>query len=479
MRIKFLIALISMALLISACVKNTEDKSRKPNIIFIMADDLGYGDLGSYGGSRIQTPNLDKMAEDGIRFLNHYAGTSVCAPARSSLMTGLHTGHTQVRGNLQWEPYGQRPLNENTITLASTLKEAGYYTAMVGKWGLGVEGTSGDPLKQGFDYHLGYLCQVLAHNHSPAFIMENGVKIPLDNEVIWTDTAHWTKGLGSYPIVKKDFTQEIFTNKALEIIESKKDEPFFLYFSSIIPHDNGEAPKGKRYSDIPSFAPYENEDWTESEKGYAAMVTHLDKDVGKIMDKLKELGLEENTLVIFTSDNGGDSPDSFHEESNQPFRGHKRDLYEGGIRVPFIAHWKGKISAGRKSTHPSAFWDMLPTFNELAGLSLPQQTDGISIVPELIGQEQTTHGYLYFEFHEQGGKQAVIKDEWKLLRLQARNPDKTYLELFNIEEDISEANNLADQYPEKVDELLEIMKHSRVPSEDFPFGPIDEEVRLF
>ncbi len=462
-----------------SCSEKKSESEVKPNIIFIMADDLGYGDLGSYGGSRIQTPNLDKMAGDGIRFLNHYAGTSVCAPARSALMTGLHTGHTQVRGNLQWEPYGQRPLQENTVTLASSLKEAGYYTAMVGKWGLGVEGTSGDPLKQGFDYYLGYLCQVLAHNHSPAFIMENGVKIPLDNEVVWTDTSHWTNGLGSYPVVKKDFTQEIFTEKALEIIESKKDEPFFLYFSSIIPHDNGEAPKGKRYSDIPSFAPYEDKDWTESEKGYAAMVTHLDKDVGRILNKLKELGLEENTLVIFTSDNGGDSPDSFHEESNLPFRGHKRDLYEGGIRVPFLAYWKGKIAAGRESIHPSAFWDMLPTFHELAELPTPQQTDGISIFPELLGKDQPAHDHLYFEFHEQGGKQAVIKENWKLIRLQVRNPDKTHLELYNLNEDISESKNLVAQHPEKADELLEIIKHARVPSEDFPFGPVDEETVIF
>ena len=434
----------------------------KPNIIYIMADDLGYGDLGCYGGTLIKTPNLDRLAGEGIKFLNHYAGSSVSAPSRCVLMTGLHTGNWQIRGNMMWwEPYGQLPLEANTLTVGSMLKESGYQTAIIGKWGLGIEGTTGDPLNHGFDYSFGYLCQVLAHNHSPEFLIENGDKVYLENKVQYLDTTHWTRGLGSYPVEKKQFSQELFAEKALEFIETNSGNPFFLFLSVIIPHDNGEAPAGKRYSDIISFDPYTDMDWTESEKGYAAMITYLDKDIGKIMSKLESLGLDENTLVIFTSDNGGDSPDLFYDLSNLPFRGHKRDLYEGGIRVPFIARWKGKIEPGKESIHVSAFWDFLPTVAELAGIKVPETTDGISYLPELLGKKQKKHEYLYFEFHEQGGKQAVIKDGWKCIRLEAKNPEKSYLELYNLTEDISERNNLASKYPEKLAEMAGLMAGSR------------------
>lgn len=454
----------------AACSRQPEE-IRKPNIIYIMADDMGYNDLGCYGARRIKTPNLDRMAAEGIRFTQHYAGTSVCAPSRSVLMTGLHTGHTPVRGNLQWEPYGQFPLPENTVTVASLLKNAGYKTTLIGKWGLGVEGTPGDPLKQGFDSYYGYLCQVLAHNHAPEFLMENGQKVYLNNKVVWTDTAHWTKGLGSYPVEINQFSQELFTRKAIGFIEENRHNPFFMYLSVIIPHDNGEAPEGKRYSDIPSFEPYENENWTESEKGYAAMITYLDKDVGKIMDKLRELGIDKNTLVIFTSDNGGDSPYSFREESNYPFRGIKRDLYEGGIRVPFIAWWPGKILPGTVTGHISAFWDFLPTACDLAGIPSPTETDGISYLPTLIGKPQKKHDHLYFEFHEQGGKQAVIKDDWKLIRFNVKNRDRTAFELYNLATDMGEKNNLAGSMPEKVAELLPLLDKNHTESEWFKLMP--------
>ncbi len=443
----------------------------RPNIIYIMADDMGYNDLGCYGAPRIQTPNIDQMAAEGIMFTQHYAGTSVCAPSRSALMTGQQTGHTPIRGNMQWEPYGQLPLPENTVTIASLLQDAGYATTLIGKWGLGVEGTSGDPLSQGFDSYFGYLCQVLAHNHAHAYLMENGKKIELDNEVVWTDTSHWTNGLGSYPVEINQFSQELFTEKALDFIEENRNNPFFLYFPVIIPHDNGEAPQGKRYSDIPSFEPYEGKDWTESEKGYAAMITYLDNDVGKILNKLKELGLDENTIVIFTSDNGGDSPGSFHDESNQPFRGHKRDLYEGGIRIPFIARWPGKIQSGTKTGHASAFWDFMPTACDLAGIETPEISDGISYLPVLLGQSQEKHDHLYFEFHEQGGKQAVIRDNWKLIRLDVKDPEKTRLELYNLENDINEQNNLADVMPEKIAELFPLFEENHVESPFFELIP--------
>ena len=447
----------------ASCTKKGEEPL-KPNIIYIMADDMGYNDLACYGAPRIQTPNIDRMAAEGIRFTQHYAGTSVCAPSRSSLMTGQHTGHTPVRGNLQWEPYGQFPLPENTVTVASVLKNAGYKTALIGKWGLGVEGTSGDPLNRGFDSYYGYLCQVLAHNHAPEYLMDNGKKVYIGNKVQYTDTSHWTKGLGSYPLEIKQFSQELFTNRALDFIQENRENPFFLYLSVVIPHDNGEAQEGKRYSDIPSFEQYEKNDWTESEKGYAAMITYLDKEVGKILGKLNELGLDENTLVIFTSDNGGDAPDSFYSECNQPFRGHKRDLYEGGIRVPFIARWPGKIQPGNETNHVSAFWDFMPTVCELAGVEYPINTDGISYLPSLMGQSQLKHDHLYFEFHEQGGKQAVIKDNWKLIRLNVKTPELTSLELYKLDTDISEQNNLATEMPEKVAELMPLFRQNHVES---------------
>lgn len=451
--------------------KGLDSKIEKPNIIFIMADDMGYNDLGCYGAPRIQTPNIDRMAAEGIRFNRHYAGTSVCAPSRSVLMTGQHSGHTPVRGNLQWEPYGQFPLPENTVTVASLLKSAGYKTTLIGKWGLGVEGTSGDPLNQGFDSYYGYLCQVLAHNHAPEYLMDNGEKVYLGNKVSWTDTSHWTKGMGSYTTEIKQFSQELFTDWALKFIEENRDDPFFIYLSVVVPHDNGEAPEGKRYSGIPSFEPYEHQNWTESEKGYAAMITWLDTDVGKIMEKLKKMGLDENTLVIFTSDNGGDSPDSFYMESNQPFRGHKRDLYEGGIRVPFIARWPGKIEPGIQTGHVSAFWDFMPTVCEVAGIEPPENIDGISYLPAMLGKLQHQHDHIYFEFHEQGGKQAVIEGNWKLIRLEVTSPEKTRLELYNLEADPSEQNNLAGQMPEKVSELLTLLEENHTESEWFKLIP--------
>lgn len=446
-------------------------QQQRPNIIYIMADDMGYADLGCYGSKRIKTPHIDRLASEGIRFTNHYAGTAVSAPSRCSLMTGLTTGHCPIRGNQQWEPYGQMPLAEGTVTVASKLKEAGYRTALIGKWGLGVEGTTGDPRKHGFDYSFGYLCQVLAHNHSPEYLMENGQKVMLENKVVYMDSTDWTKGLGSYPVEVKQYSQELFTEKALEFIDANQSNPFFLYLPVVIPHRNDEAPEGKKYSDIPSFTPYENESWTESEKGYAAMITYLDHEVGKILDKLKALGLDENTLIIFTSDNGGDSPDGFYQESNLPFRGHKRDLFEGGIRVPLIVRWSGKITPGRESRHVSAFWDFMPTACELAGVSQPENTDGISYVPDLLGQPQKKHESLYFEFHEQGGKQAIIKDGWKCIRLQVKNPQKTTVELYNLKEDIQEKNNLASQFPEKANELVMLMQHSRTENESFKLIP--------
>jgi arylsulfatase A len=465
---QLLIVSTGVALIAPSCGTKSQ-ATDKPNIIYIMADDMGSADLGCYGSVKIKTPNIDMLASEGMRFTNHYAGTTVSAPSRCSLMTGLSTGHCQVRGNQQWEPYGQMPIAANTITVGSLLKSEGYSTALIGKWGLGVEGTTGDPNKSGFDYTYGYYCQVHAHNHFPEFLMENGKRVPLRNKVQWTDSTHWTKGWGSVATEKVDFSLDLMTEKALIFMESNKDKPFFLYFSPVTPHANNEAEPGKTLSDVPSFAPYENEPWTESEKGHAAMVSFFDGSVGKIIKKLKELGLDEKTLILLTSDNGGDGPGFFHNEGNAPLRGNKRDLYEGGIRVPLIARWSGKVKAGSFTGHPSAFWDFLPTACALSGITPPESIDGISYLPSLLGKEQKKHESLYFEFHELGGKQAIIKGDWKCIRLNMNSPENIKAELYNLKEDPAEQNDLAAKKPEKVIELIELMRKSRTENPVFKF----------
>jgi arylsulfatase A len=447
---------------ITSCQQKQEEP-KKPNIIFIMTDDQGYNDLGSYGATLIKTPVLDQLAAEGIRFTQHYAGTSVCAPSRSVLMTGLHTGRTPVRGNRQVQPSGQMPLPEGTVTVASLLQDAGYATGLIGKWGLGVEGTVGEPTNHGFDYYFGYLDQVLAHNHYPEFLVRNGERVMLDNVVQYLPEDHWSAGLGSYPLEMNDYSQDHFTREALQFVEQNKDRSFFLYYPVIIPHDNGEALPGKRYSEVPSFGIYADSTWTEEEKGYAAMITHLDGEIGKLLDKLAELGLDENTIIFFTSDNGGDSPGQFRNISNYPFRGLKRDLYEGGIRVPLIARWTGNINPGTVTDHISAFWDYMPTFCELAGIPVPDFTDGISMLPTLLGNkdQQEEHENLYWEFHEGDKKQAVRKGNWKGVRNNVARDPEGPIELYDLESDPGEMVNMADRYPEIVEEIARIMKTAR------------------
>jgi arylsulfatase A-like enzyme len=446
------------------------DAAPPPNIIFIFADDMGYNDLGSYGSTLVKTPRLDRLAAEGMRFTRHYAGSSVCAPSRSTFITGQHTGHTPVRGNLPWEPTGEIPLPAGTITLPGLLAKAGYTNAMIGKWGLGIDVTSGDPLKQGFHHYFGYLDQVLAHNHTPEFLVQNGVKVPLANKVQYVPKDHWSRGLGSYPLEMKEFSQDHFTREALKFVEGHRNKPFFLYYPVIIPHDNGEALPGKRYSEIPSFGIYADKPWTEEEKGYAAMITYLDTEVGKLLDKLTELGLDDNTLIVFTSDNGGDSPDQFHDLSNRPFRGHKRDLYEGGIRVPMIARWKGKISPGTTSDHLSANWDFLATFCELAAVPKPSTTDGISMVPTLLGKgKQSQHDHFYWEFHEQNKKQAVLKWPWKAVRLDVALDPHGPVELYQLDADPGETCNVAAKHPETAAELTRRMDSARTEDSNWKF----------
>jgi arylsulfatase A-like enzyme len=475
----FLFIVISLFLFSSCQNQSKKDvttggiEGSKPNIVYILADDLGYGDLSCYGQKNFTTPNIDKMAADGMMFTQHYSGTTVCAPSRSSLMTGQHTGHTPIRGNKGWKPEGQWPMKAEAFTMAEMLKQAGYTTGAFGKWGLGFIDTDGSPTKQGFDEFYGYNCQSLAHNYYPGHLWDNDQKVVLEEN-----------SGDKFEI----YAPHLIHERALQFIEKNRDKPFFLFYPNVIPHAELLLPeenlaefrgkflpekefKGAEPGD-PNFrmGPYGTQ--PEGHAAFAAMVTLLDKQVGEILAKLKELGLEKNTLVIFTSDNGphlegGADPDYF--DSNGPLKGYKRDLYEGGIRVPMIAFWEGKIVPGSKNDHVSAFWDMMPTAAELAGVETPENIDGISFLPSLFEKEQPQHDFLYWEFHEKGGRQAVRKGDWKLVRYDVFDPEKTTTELYNLSTDIGEEKNVAAENPEQVKELLDLMNSSRIDSEDFPF----------
>jgi len=459
------------ALLLSDCAP-VKEKIQSPNIIFILADDMGYADLGCFGQKHIQTPNIDRMATEGIRFTQHYAGNAVCAPARCSLMTGMHMGHAEIRGNKQTKPFGQMPLSDQAVTVAKLLKEAGYRTAMIGKWGLGVEGSSGEPDKQGFDYYYGYLDQVLAHNYYPEYLLRNGQKEILPNKVKYLSKEAWHGGLGSYSTEKIAYSNDLFTEDALRYIDENKSHPFFLYLPYTIPHDNGEALKGEEL-EVPDYGIYMDKDWDGNQKGYAAMITRLDSYVGQIMQKLQKKCIDQNTLVIFTSDNGPEMGYSFSEllDSNGSFRGGKRDLYEGGIRIPFIARWPGKIKQGTSSDHISAFWDFLPTACDVAGIAPPDNIDGISYLPALQGkQNQLEHEYLYWEFYERDGAKAVRKGNWKAVKNNMYRDPSGAIELFDLKSDPGENTDVAAQNKEIADEMEILMEDASSPSPDFSFS---------
>jgi len=443
----------------------TAAKRKKPNIIFILADDLGYGDLGCYGQKQIKTNNLDRMAAEGMRFTQHYAGSTVCAPSRCVLLTGLHTGHCTVRAN---SPALMKP---GEITVAKILKYAGYITAAIGKWGVG-HPPPGDPARNGFDYFFGYLSMVHAHNYYPEFLWRNERKVKLRNVVEYTNRGY-AKGVGGVSTNKLEYSHDLLTKEALEFVEENKDGPFLLYLPYTIPHANNQA--GREGMEVPDYGIYKDKDWPEPEKGKAAMITRMDRDIGKLLAKLKVLGIDRSTLVMFSSDNGphkegGVAPDFF--DSNGPLRGIKRDLYEGGIRVPLIARWPGKIRPGSVSGHVSAFWDFLPTCVELAGLTLPEDIDGVSMVPTLLGRPygQKKHKFLYWEFHERGGKQAVRMGDWKAVRLGwHKNPDSP-LELYNLKDDIGEKHNITAQHPVAIAKIEVYLKTARTDSPKRPIG---------
>ncbi len=447
----------------------------QPNIIYILTDDLGYGDLGCYGQERILTPNIDQMAREGIRFTDHYSGSTVCAPSRSTLMTGQHTGHTYVRGNYRLEPMGQIPLPDDTKTVAEYLKLEGYSTALIGKWGLGGPDTEGIPRKQGFDYFYGYLCQRHAHNYYPEFLFRNEERIKLEGNRVENPRPD---GEG-VSVDRAQYSHNLLAEESLQFIERNKDRPFFLYMALTIPHANNRG--GDNGMDIgmevPDLGIYADKDWPFAEKGKAAMITLMDNDVGRVMKKLVELGIDKNTLVIFTSDNGphkegGAQPD--FSNSSGPLRGIKRDLYEGGIRVPMIAWWPGTIKENTTSDHVSAFWDFLPTACDLAGIDVPTDIDGISFLPTLLGKEQPQHNYLYWEFHERGIKRAFRIGNYKIVQNGIDSP----FEIYDLETDLGETKNIADQHPEILARVQEILKNVRTESEIWKIPETDKKTSM-
>lgn len=448
----------------SAAVK---EGPQKPNIIYIMADDLGYGDLGCYGQKEIKTPHIDNLAEEGIRFTRHYAGSTVCAPSRCSLMTGLHTGHTVVRGNKFTPPMGQFPLPDSALTVAKILKNAGYKTALIGKWGLGGPESTGQPLNQGFDYFFGYLCQGHAHNYYPEFLFRNRERVPLKNVLPEPKNPN-----GSGVAIRKvEYSHDLFAGEALKYIREHKNDRFFLYLALTIPHANDEAhDKGM---EVPDYGIYSEKKWPEPEKGLAAMITRMDRDVGRLMELLKETGIDDKTLVIFTSDNGphaegGNDPDFF--DSNGILRGIKRDLYEGGIRVPLIARWPGKIAPGTQTDHISAFWDFMPTVCELTGEKIPENIDGISYLPVLLGKKQAEHPYMYWEFHEQNGKQAVLLGRnWKGIRLNVFQNPHGPVALYNLYADPGELHDISARNKDIVAAIEKLMTAEHVEDPEWPF----------
>lgn len=442
---------------------NLPPAARKPNIILIVADDLGYGDLGCYGQAKIKTPNLDQVAAEGVRFTSFYAGSTVCAPSRCALMTGLHTGHARIRGN------AKMPLREEDVTVAEVLKEAGYRTGLIGKWGLGNEGTSGVPQKKGFDEFVGYLDQTHAHDYYTDRLWRYDSRTGFDGAMTFPENQSGRKDL---------YTHDLFTTAALNFVRVNRPDPvnryrpFFLFLSYTIPHaNNEETRRSGNGMQVPSDAPYSQEPWPQPEKNKAAMITRLDSDVGQLLAELKKQKIDDNTVIFFTSDNGphkegGGDPKFF--KSSGPFRGMKRDLYEGGIRVPMVVRWPDQIRPGRTSDQAWAMWDFLPTTAAMAGVKPPPNLDGISMLPALLGKAQTNqHDLLYWEFHERGFQQAARSGDWKIVAPEPGKP----MELYNLKSDPGETNNVAEANPLLVAQLAEKLKQARSDSEQWPVKP--------
>lgn len=483
MQIKSAVVLSTLPLM--SCIRTTESTvakdvdinsshvGNKPNIVFILADDLGYADLSCLGQTKFSTPNIDRLSSQGMLFTQHYSGSSVSAPSRSCLITGLHTGHTVIRGNKELPVEGQHPIPDDTFTIFKMLKDNGYKTSVFGKWGLGAPCTEGAPENQCVDEFFGYNCQRQAHNYYPYHLWHNNEKILLE---------------GNAGNNESDYAPYIIHDKALDFLIENKDTTFFMWYTSVLPHAELKVPENelktfvgkpefemeKSYAGCDDGEYYKNGGYGSQKYTHAAfatMISILDRQVGEICNTLDSLGIADNTMIVFTSDNGphlegGADPDFF--DSNGKFKGYKRDLYEGGIRVPMIIKWNGVIEENTESDHISAFWDFMPTIADVINAEIPQNIDGISFLPELIGcGEQKEHDYLYWEFHENNGRQAIRKGDWKAVKYDVHNNGK--IELYNLVDDVSEKIDVSDLYPDKVMELDSLMKISRTESELFKF----------
>ncbi len=517
---------ISILFTISSCKpiveKHAPQEISKPNIIYILADDLGYGELGAYGQKKIETPNIDALANGGMLFTQHYTGAPVCAPARASLLTGKHLGHSYIRGNDEWNTRGekgdvwnykkvvkdstlegQRPFPIGTKTLANSLQSAGYKTAMFGKWGLGAPHTHSIPTKMGFDYFFGYNCQRQAHTYNPVHLYENDIRYHLSTNDTIAPSTKLSEGEDPYDLKSYErynqpvYAPEISFKKIINFIDNAKNEPFFLYWASPISHVPLQAPKKwvdyyvKKFGDEePYTAIYKKNDPNGGyfparypHATYAAMISYLDENIGKLITQLKEIGKYENTIIIFTSDNGptyNGGTDSPWFNSGGPFKSEygreKGFLYEGGIRIPMIASWPKKIKAGTTTNHISAFWDVMPTLCDIAKVESPKDTDGLSFLNTLLNSKvQKTHEYLYWEYPEYNGQVAIRMGKWKILWKDINKGNKE-IELYNLDEDIAEQNNIASKHPEIIEKLYEIIKieHSTPEIERFRMNALEE-----
>lgn len=438
-------ALLALALIAPA---RAAAPAVRPNLIFILSDDLAQGDVGVYGQKLIQTPRLDRMAREGTRYTQAYCGTSVCAPSRTSLLTGLHTGHAPIRGNWEIQPEGQLPLPAETVTVAHILKTAGYATAAMGKWGMGMFDTTGSPLKKGFEHFFGYNCQRHAHSYFPTYLYRDDQRFELPGNT--------GKGVG--PV----YAQNLIQADVLQWVRAQKDRPFFLFYAITLPHGAHE---------IDSLGDYADRPWTAQQKAYAAQVTRLDRDVGQLLDLLAELGIEERTLVMLSGDNGSSfSPESemgrLFEQASNGLRGYKRGLYEGALRQAALARWPGIVPAGRVADGPWAFWDFLPTAVELSGAKMPAgfKTDGLSLVSYLRGGPAPQREYFYWELHEQQPMQAVRFGPWKAVR----NRFDRAIELYNLDNDPGEKNDVASANPTMVDRAQALLSAAHVPDRNWP-----------
>jgi len=472
-RLSISLAAIAAAAGLSCGRAEKASHPERPNIIFILADDLGYGDLGCYGQQQILTPNLDRMAAEGMRFTDAYAGFTVCAPSRCVLMTGKHTGHARIRRN------GAGPLHPEDVTVAEMLKPLGYSTALIGKWGLGEENTTGAPWKQGFDYFFGYLNQGHAHNYWPEFLFRNDQKVPLRNVVI---RSKQFRGLSGVATKRVDYSHDLMAAEALKFIDENHDEPFFLYLAFTIPHANNQAdpvngdpgPKvipaslgfhrERAGMEVPDAGIYQQKDWPGPQKGTAAMITRMDKDIGRLFDRLRQYHIDENTIVFFSSDNGphkegGNDPYFFH--SAGPLRGYKRSLHDGGIREPMIVRWPGKIQAGAVSNLVWYFADFLPTVAELTGATAPADIDGVSILPTLLGGKQDlSQRFLFWGWGQGRNKgQAARWGKWKAVREAKDKP----VELYDLSTDIGEEHDVAGKFPDVAKKMAEFMDSAVTP----------------